>query len=506
MDRILLLFCGLLLTFQALAQQVDKKSPRIVACDCRFKMDSSYLAIAPPAIRADSLFIPPADTTFKTSCGYLLVPENRSKPDSKTIRLPFIVVKSKNPHKRKDPVLFTSGGPGNSSLRWASGITRSTLIQDRDCIAFEQRGTRFALPYLRRFALDEAIREAYRYNLPKDSMILEGVKRYKRELLDQGIDLAGYNSYETVQDIGDLLTALQIDSVNLFGGSYSGGLMMGVLQEYPNKVRSLVLDSPLPTFVPIDEDEPFNFIEALKLLAEKVAKDSLDQHRYGDLWGKFDRYFRSITSRTFYQPYLPEGETDTLLVAYTTNDLLLEIVGTLLDHNSLAKAPYMITEIISGRHSAYILPRLRHIFQRNPAPDGMRISVYCADQQYYHRQDNIKRLYQLYPYLEGFRINDVYPAMCDCWDVPPVAPVYKSAFYSDKPVLLADGAMDAACSPLYLLLMQHYLPSAQSFRFTERSHGVGGAAFYQMTQHFLDHPLQKIPNPDPKTIINSTYR
>lgn len=48
-----------------------------------------------------------------------------------------------HPGKKKDPVLFTSGGPGNSSLGWINGMTKSSILKDRDCIAFEQRGTRF---------------------------------------------------------------------------------------------------------------------------------------------------------------------------------------------------------------------------------------------------------------------------------------------------------------------------------------------------------------------------
>src|SRR5580698_1128212 len=83
------------------------------------------------------------DTSFQTRCGYLLVPENRTKPHSRTIKLPFIIAYSKNHNKRKDPLLYTTGGPGGSSLGWIGGAIRHSVILDRDCIAFEQRGTRY---------------------------------------------------------------------------------------------------------------------------------------------------------------------------------------------------------------------------------------------------------------------------------------------------------------------------------------------------------------------------
>src|ERR1700743_266106 len=49
------------------------------------------------------------DSTFHTHCAYMLVPENRQRKNSPLIKVAFIVLESKNPAKRKDPVLFTGG-------------------------------------------------------------------------------------------------------------------------------------------------------------------------------------------------------------------------------------------------------------------------------------------------------------------------------------------------------------------------------------------------------------
>jgi hypothetical protein len=123
-----------------------------------------------------------ADSNFKSRCGYLIVPENREKNNAKTIKLPFIIVESNNPDKRKDPILQTSGGPGNSSLGWVRGLHAHSILDDRDCIAFEQRGTHYAVPNLWSEELSDAIKESYRKNLNKDSMALEGIKRFKKSL------------------------------------------------------------------------------------------------------------------------------------------------------------------------------------------------------------------------------------------------------------------------------------------------------------------------------------
>ncbi len=462
------------------SQKKQNYVPRIEPCDCPVKVDSNYAS----------------------QCGYLIVPENRKKANGKTVKLPFIIAKSNNPNKKKDPVLNTAGGPGGSSLDWITGVGNSGILDDRDCIAFEQRGTRYAIPNLWSTELSDAIRESYRKNLPKDSMVLEGVKRYKKALLKKGIDLAGYNTDETVSDIHDLLSVLQIDSVNLFGGSYSGGLMLAVLQRDSSRIRSLILDSPLPTFTPIDEDEPANFNEALSILSDHCDKDSTNKELYGNLKEKFQRYFNSIENKVFSIAYKEEGSTDVLNVQYTRSELLGIVVDAFYDQSHIKDIPYLITQLIQGNHEPYLKRMIGYLVgNRGKGPSGMRISVYCADQATYHDEAIVQQLYRPYPYMKGYHINDVYKEMCDCWQVPPINSQTKKPFYSTKPVLLADGEMDPACRPIYIDMIHHYMPNSHRLLYINRSHMVlGGPVGKAIIKSFLDNPFKKI-EPGQKDII-----
>jgi pimeloyl-ACP methyl ester carboxylesterase len=491
---------ALFLSFAAISFAQTNGRASIEPCSCNFATDPEVIKMAPPAYRNRFQPLDKIDSSFKAECGYLVVPENREKKRSRMIKLPYIIVRSKNPAKHKDPVLFTAGGPGGSSLGWAVNSTRTVLIEDRDCMALEQRGTRYALPYLRSFELDDAIKDAYRRNANKDSAVLAGVKRVKKTLQKRGIDLAGYNTDATVADIHDLLALLRIDSVNLFGGSYSGGLMLAVLQKDPTRIRSLALDSPLPTFVPIDEDEPVNFREALGVLFRHVQKDSAAAPRYERLEERFDRYFTSIKDSTFYLRYLEPGTKDSISIAYTKNELLDFIINQLYDDRARRHLPYVITEIMAGRHETYMTEKFNSIFWSYGAPDGMRISVYCADQTAYHSEKVVKEVGNVYPYLPGYRINDVYKAMCDCWKWLPIRPEIRQGFYSPKPVLLADGEMDPACRPLYVDRISHYMPNSQRFLLINKGHGVFGSKMTNIYRAFLNDPMKKIVSADPGII------
>ena len=453
--------------------------PKIEPCACAVKTDSNY----------------------SHQCAYLIVPENRKKANGKFIKLPFIIAKSNNPNKRKDPLLFTAGGPGGSSLGWITGVGKRGIVNDRDCIAFEQRGTRFAVPNLWSPELSDAIRESYRKNLSKDSMVMEGVKRYKQTLEKKGIDLAGYNTDETVADIHDLLRVLQIDSVNLLGGSYSGGLMLAVLQKDTSRIRSLILDSPLPTFVPIDEDEPANFNESLSILCERCDKDSTNKTLYGNLKEKFRLYFSSIENKAFYYPYTEKDSTRPLNIQYARSDLLNIVVNAFYDQSHIKDIPYLITQLIQGNHQPYIKEVVDNILNGGNGPSGMRLSVYCADQTAYHSEAILQQVYGPYPYMKGYHINDVYREMCDCWKVPPINAQTKKPFYSTKPVLLADGDMDPACRPLYIDMIHHYMPNSQRLLYLNRSHMVlGGPVGNAMMRDFLNNPFKKV-DPAQKDII-----
>ncbi len=86
---------------------------------------------------------PDADLGPEFSCGYLTVPENRVKPDGRTIKIAVATLKAATPNPKPDPVVWLAGGPGMSGLLDAVGFDtlRPAINSDRDVIFVSQRGT-----------------------------------------------------------------------------------------------------------------------------------------------------------------------------------------------------------------------------------------------------------------------------------------------------------------------------------------------------------------------------
>lgn len=436
--------------------------PRIESSDCIYK----------------------ADTAHKTTCGYLVVPENRHNPQGRVIKLPFIYVESNNPAKKPDPVLYTGGGPGISSLHPVTSIARRSLLRDRDYIAFEQRGTHFALPNLECEGAGQAVQQAYLAHRSIEDAVLESVRQCRQKLVGQGIDLSAYNTDESTADIEDLRRLLKIDSLNLMGISYSGGLMMAVLQKYPQHIRSLILDSPLPEFVNIDEQELANFNEALT-----AVLDSGDS----SLLTRFHNYFSGFGGKVFTISYqLKDGKT--VRLDYGRNELLSVLHGKIEDYDGIKELPQIISDMIGGHQEEYIKTYFDGVLSGNGATSGMRLSVYCSDKMAFEDPAIIQQQEILMPWLAGFHVNDVYQAVCDSWPVKPIDANTKKPFYSNVPVLLGAGGLDDACRPLYNDLIHHYFPNSQRLVFTKRLHGPLLNSFEGDVYigDFLDRPLERI--------------
>ena len=54
----------------------------------------------------------PTGITGGARCGFLVVKENRSDPESRTIRLPVVVFEAQSHVPQKEPILYLTGGPG----------------------------------------------------------------------------------------------------------------------------------------------------------------------------------------------------------------------------------------------------------------------------------------------------------------------------------------------------------------------------------------------------------
>lgn len=434
------------------------------------------------------------DARLVVQYGYLVVPENRQRPRDREIKVPFLFVRKPQQDARRNISLFSTGGPGYSTTANVDSIGHgSGWLRYGGTILFDQRGTRRALPCLECPEVSEAIKRSYRTGLQPDSLVRAAVKQCRSKLTAQGIDLSAYTTLESAEDINDLRRALRLDSLNLIGLSYSGGLMLTVARTHPEAVRRLLLNSPLPGYVRYEEDGLLNINEALDQVFADWEADSAANPAHQQLRSRFRAYFTAITGKKFTLTYLEKGARDSLRITYTKNELLDAVVNR-LNSDQVKTVPAVLNDLLNGRHQFYVREQLDGIFAGDPALSlGMRYSVYCSEQIAHADPALEKQQRTVVPWLAGYRFNDVDHAICACWDVKPEPKAAKNQVYSAVPALLAAGDIDPWCRPFYNQLIKRYLPNSQLLRWHGRGHAPGYSADgIDYAQFFLAHPYRRI--------------
>src|SRR5258706_3541162 len=191
-----------------------------------------------------------AETLADASCGYLVVPENRSRPDGRLIRVMVAKFPARLGEKRADPVVYLAGGPGDIAPLEVNAFIAAGFIRDRDILVVSQRGTMFSEPALTCASIDDFNRELlglrfYSEATKRDH--LAATDACHRALAATGANLSAYNSTESAADFADLRKVLGYAVWNVYGTSYGSFLAQTLMRDHPDGIRSVVLDSVLPT-------------------------------------------------------------------------------------------------------------------------------------------------------------------------------------------------------------------------------------------------------------------
>lgn len=433
--------------------------------------------------------------------GFLSVPENRKKFNSKTIQIPVYIFKSRSTHPQKDPIIYTVGGPGSTTMPSAQYMNYYKYLDDRDVILIEQRGNLYAKPHL---DCPEWSKALHISNLPDfdlkktDSLFAEAVKSCRERLKEKGIDLDGYNTNEIAADINDLVRVLEIESYNLLTISYSTKIAQVLLRDYPERIRSVVMDSPLPLEAKYDEESVKNLLESVDLLLSDCASDQKCSSAFPNIKKRFFEYLRNKTADPL-EVNVENPKNGKQEKFYLTGADLISVF-TLASTGDVAHIPYEINKLLNNDLTS-IKKQLTNVFQEqgNGAGQGMRLSVWCAEENPFSSQDRVANEAQKYPEVKGLSPAVFKNEICEIWGVQKVSEIENEAVKSDIPVLLISGEYDNETPAKWAKSMTKNLTNSYHLVFKSWKHtpttNWGNQCAMQAANDFFNHPDVQ-PNPD----------
>lgn len=426
---------------------------------------------------------------YAAVCGHLIVPEDRSQANSPLIKLHVAIFKSRSTAPRPDPVIYLAGGSGANILDFTTYLLRQAgddILESRDFIVYNQRGTRYSEPWLDCPGYTRFLSRLNGRNLSreqKDALTVEFLLNCRDDLIEQGVNLAAYNTTANAADLDDLRTALGYDQVNLYGTSYGTKLALTAMRDYPQAVRSAIIDSVFPLQVNYNGSFAPNAHRAFSAFFRECATDTFCDQTYPDL------------EDTFYG-IVDELNTNPVTLTSRQGDLFVD-GGDFL--NMLYSALYRATDLdlvplLIYRANAGYLGMLAELFL---VPDqshiswGVHYSVLCHDDVAFETYKEAMALSTDLPTpVADFFVSPFIFELCESWPAGKAQPIDNEPVFSDIPTLLLAGRYDPITPPTWAKLAAQTLSNSFYLEFPDRGHGVlyADRCGLEIGLAFLDNP------------------
>ncbi|MDQ3169322.1 MAG: alpha/beta hydrolase [Acidobacteriota bacterium] len=396
------------------------------------------------------------DAPIAAELGRIRVPERRGAEGSRPITIAFARIRSTAPNPGA-PIIYLDGGPGGSGVGAAQAPGWASLFRalraTSDVILLSQRGTglsdrigcRGGAPLA-----DGVLASAVR-------MIEDAAARAKAcaaSMRAQDVDLAGYTSVESADDIDAIRAALGVPKVSLVGFSYGTHLALATLQRHGARIERVVLlgtEGPDDTWkLPAVYDRQVLAIDAL-LKADPRTRGVM---------GNFSETLHALLDRTSREPL-----TVTITSGGQPRRLQVGAAGILYllrrdigDTNDLPWIPSFVYETQAGN-----LTRLGRLLERRlPSLESgvqmMATAMDCSSAASPRRLATIDA--QSPTSIFGALTDFPFPAVCAATEIAPLGEAFRQPVSTRVPALFVSGTLDSNTPPAQAEAVMRGFPNA----------------------------------------------
>ncbi len=438
-------------------------------------MSSHVLAAKLPG---QSCHLPGQESPLR--CLYLDVPLDYQHPSKGKLALHVTVAPAFREKGKADPVFVLAGGPGQSGSAIISlldaGMQR--VRATRDIIFIDQRGTGksgklFCEAMNRNESFDPDVNEKF---------LLDCLTALKP-------DLSHYTTRAAAQDIDSVRRALGFASINLWGGSYGTRLAQEYAHQFPQQLRSMVIDgvaAPQQNIGLISGDTG----RAMAQLVQKCQQDAACNSKFPHFKQQLDelivraksgneiiRFKHPVTAKENQTPLRHEGLAEVLR-------------GMLYNPLSAARLPWMVQQAHSGNWQPLMAASY---VNSNWSQDGMAIgltlAVLCGEDIAHIKPADVLAETPL-----SF-IGDSWAQKMQRWCNVVKLPARErpSIGTINTPTLLLSGASDPITPPNRAEQAKQYLPHSQHLIAAQVGHIVTTSGCTQrLIRRFFDEPTKKV--------------
>lgn len=436
-------------------------------------------------------------------CGYLVVRERPQEQSSPEIRLAVAIVKSSSPHPSADPLLMLNGGPGGALLSsfdyFASAGGIKSQVGNRDIILLDQRGAGFSEPSL-------ACIEEYAYNdvtieKPDDQRGLPAIYRQcDQRFLQDHIEPDAYNVYNNASDIHDLITSLNLQQLDIYGVSYGTRVVLEVMRSFPQHVRSVILDSTVPTDLGFFANIPHDYARVYQTLFQQCAANATCARKYPNLASRFYSFLAAANQHPVTMSLVdPQNGKLYPKAVFKGYDLFQAFWQFFYVTSLIPYMPALMNEVINGHYARFAAVYSQLAFDTSVNTGVYETTMCSVEEGRTTKSDIQKTAQELNAAIRTQAIDNTTKLafdLCKVWNVPSAASSEWQPVVSTIPTLVMEGEDDPITPPTNGDRVASHLSKSYVALFPATGHGTylsGQLCPVAVAQSFLDQPDQR-PN------------
>jgi pimeloyl-ACP methyl ester carboxylesterase len=413
---------------------------------------TAFLAASPPALPLKPCVL---QRSVPARCGTLAVPEDRSRPSGRKIRVFVGVVPATRRGSHTAPIFWLSGGPGGAAASDDANFALSVFAaanRTRDIVLVDQRGVGRSAPLLCPTPTADDV-DAGSYA----QKCLSIVKRDPRL----------YTTDPAMDDVDAVRRALGYQKIVLYGGSYGATAAQVYLARHGAHVAAAVLDGATLLDVRIWERMPVSVQGAFDALVARCARDSVCSVAFPDVAGDL----RTVLTRLRASPLevsVPGGTAE-----FGVADAQAIVHFLLRSPGSAAHVPLILHRAVEGDLSGLTDPLVA------TWADGLQTvrklmywAILCGEGWSRADSAEIQRLGASTSFLDD-SLGDAQSQAFACTQFGPPLPAPDTGVvpHRNTPVLFLVGGMDPQDPLANVAHARDALPNAQILVVPGAGHG-----------------------------------
>lgn len=420
------------------------------------------------------------------TCGDLVVPEFRGRPDGRQLRVPVTKVSPAGGTTAPPVVILDVNEPvATTSLREVSDVYSLSLRGFAPDAGEPLRCPELAEAWDGSLAqrADDPVAIASR---------AEAAGACAERLRASGIQLEGYNTSESADDIRDLALALGLEEISVAAGGYTAPSAVAFVRSNPGLVRSVLLTNPTPPGESVLADPATSLGRSFDALIALCEADPTCGPAFDGLDERYDARFQVLRSQ-------PVGVSTRAISGSGPYDVLLDgrrlgaaLESAMRNTSRLGLVPSAVVGASDELTAAAGIDEDVQFYAGPTSLAGAFLSLTCSYDAELNRTAEIGDAAQAR--FAGAN-EPSFGRMCTSWGVPSVMARMSRPLDVDVPVLFAEGGLAAAGVNGWSESMAQMLPRATVARFPTVSEDLvfdPPPCLREMRRDFLEDPTREL--------------